>query len=179
MDTVYTIGHSTQPGEHLASRLQQHAISAVVDIRSTPFSGRHPSYNQPTLRNACRQLGIHYLWMQELGGRPSHPTMIGPNGKAAYHLMIADPALQTAWQRIKTGCATERIALLCSEGDPRICHRHRLLWPQCLHTNMDMQHILMNGELQSAADIGDPRPPQLDLFTPVQWWSLQPVNRPK
>ncbi|MDA8012302.1 MAG: DUF488 domain-containing protein, partial [Gammaproteobacteria bacterium] len=34
--TLFTVGHSTHAAEHFVGLLQQHGITAVVDVRSRP-----------------------------------------------------------------------------------------------------------------------------------------------
>ncbi len=42
---IYTIGHSNQTIERFLDLLSQHQITAVADVRSSPYSRRNPQFN--------------------------------------------------------------------------------------------------------------------------------------
>ncbi|TAK78355.1 MAG: DUF488 domain-containing protein, partial [Dehalococcoidia bacterium] len=67
---IYTIGHGDQTAEALFHVLDTHQIQVLVDVRSTPYSGRHPQFNQAALRGSALQHGITYRWEYDLGGKP-------------------------------------------------------------------------------------------------------------
>jgi uncharacterized protein (DUF488 family) len=47
-----------------------HAITAVVDIRSTPYSRINPQYSKEAIKLALNGKGIEYVFLgKELGGR--------------------------------------------------------------------------------------------------------------
>src|SRR5262245_29553105 len=72
MTTVFTIGHSNHPPERFIELLRRNRIAAVADVRSKPFSRRHPHFSQPALTETLRAAGVEYLFFGEpLGGQPA------------------------------------------------------------------------------------------------------------
>src|SRR5260221_708023 len=72
--TVFTIGHSTHSYEHFLSLLRAAGITAVADVRTTPFSRHFPQFKEVTLRTQLTLDGIFYVFFgRELGGGPSGP----------------------------------------------------------------------------------------------------------
>lgn len=67
--TIYTIGHSTHNLHDFINMLQSFNIRNLVDIRNFPGSRKFPQFNKEPLDNSLREHGIHYLHLQELGGR--------------------------------------------------------------------------------------------------------------
>src|ERR1700758_5060975 len=59
---VYTIGHSNHAIERFAELLEQHAVAAACDVRSTPYSRMNPQFNRETLRRSLAAVGIDYLF---------------------------------------------------------------------------------------------------------------------
>jgi uncharacterized protein (DUF488 family) len=72
--TVYTVGHSTMPIDSLVALLQAHRVTAVADVRSSPFSRFSPQFNRDALSAALRATAIHYVFLGvELGARSKDP----------------------------------------------------------------------------------------------------------
>ncbi len=72
---IYTIGHSNHPLNHFLGLLQDHAITRLVDVRSTPYSRFNPLYNQKALQQSLLAHGIRYSYLSKaLGGRPKGPA---------------------------------------------------------------------------------------------------------
>ncbi|MFK0732415.1 MAG: DUF488 family protein [Gloeotrichia echinulata GP01] len=49
---IFTVGHSNHSIETFIGLLQQHGVTAVADVRSSPYSGRFPHFNQTALKKA-------------------------------------------------------------------------------------------------------------------------------
>ena len=47
--TLYTIGHSNHPIESFIALLTSNGITAIADVRSRPYSRRHPQFNKDRL----------------------------------------------------------------------------------------------------------------------------------
>jgi Protein of unknown function, DUF488 len=45
---VFSLGHSTHPITKLFELLLQHSITAVADVRSSPYSRTNPQFNRDT-----------------------------------------------------------------------------------------------------------------------------------
>jgi len=73
-DTVFTIGHSTDPQERFIALLRQHGIIALCDVRSKPYSQMNPQFNREELEEALLAHGIAYRFLgEELGARSDDP----------------------------------------------------------------------------------------------------------
>ena len=79
MRELFTIGHSTQSGEQFLGLLAQHRISAIGDVRSSPYSARLPQYNREILVQALKSVNIRYVFLgDELGARRSGRRHFAP-----------------------------------------------------------------------------------------------------
>lgn len=146
---IYTVGHSTQPIEQFLSLLKQHTISAVADVRSSPFSKHAPQYSRDELKKALKSAGIAYVFLgKELGARSEDDSCyIG--GVVSYERLSKTPLFKKGIERVEDGCAQFRIALMCSERDPTECHR-TILVSKILHERgADVRHILSSGEIET------------------------------
>ena len=126
--TVYTIGHSTRPFAAFAALLAREGVRCVADVRSTPFSRRHPQYNGPALAGALVALGVDYVHLPGLGGR-RRASADSPNdgwredGFRGYADHMATPEFQDALGVLVELAAAQRTAVMCAEAVPWRCHR--------------------------------------------------------
>jgi uncharacterized protein (DUF488 family) len=145
--TVYTIGHSTHPIERFLALLRGAGITAVADVRSAPYSRRHPHFNKDRLQAALRAHEVNYVFLgNELGGRPSDPAFFC-EGVAGYEKMAQRPGFKAGLDRVVGGAGTYRIALMCSESDPMTCHRCLLVSRALAERGLAVKHILPGGDL--------------------------------
>ena len=147
MTTIYTVGHGLLPLDGLLDNLARHDISAVIDVRSQPFSGRAPHFNKESLGASLEATGIIYVWMgQTLGGRPANELRTA-TGAPDYERMAREPSTVAALDKVLEAASRRRIALLCSESQPEGCHRTRMLEPQLQQRGASVEHILPDGTL--------------------------------
>ncbi|HEY7830458.1 MAG TPA: DUF488 domain-containing protein [Solirubrobacteraceae bacterium] len=143
---IWTIGHSNHTFERFGELLAVGEIECLVDVRSYPYSRIAPQFNREELAVALRPAGMRYLFLgQELGGRPTHEEHYDEQGHARYDRMAEQPAFCMAVQRLLSGCREHRIALLCSEGQPRECHRRLLVGKVLADQGVQLRHILPSG----------------------------------
>lgn len=146
---LLTIGHSNHSIENFLRLLEQHRVTALADVRSHPYSRYLPHFQQRNLKRALDDRGITYVFLGgELGARPSNPECY-LEGKAVYEKIAATEAFQQGIQRIIKGLATYKIALMCAEKDPLTCHRAILICPRLRQFNLEIEHILAEGNLES------------------------------
>jgi uncharacterized protein (DUF488 family) len=161
---VYSIGHSDHEPEALIALLRQHGITTVVDVRSQPYSRWVPQANREVLAHALEEAGLTYVFMGDtLGGRPSDGSLYGAEGEAArpdYERMAATPAFQAGIEGLLELAGDGTVAMMCSEGDHRHCHRSLLITPSLLEQGARVIHIRPDGETVEAR----PEPKQLSLF---------------
>jgi uncharacterized protein (DUF488 family) len=149
MPGIYTIGHSTQALERFIGLLRQHEITAVADVRSSPYSRINPQYNREPLRAALREAGISYVFMgEELGARSKDPSCYR-DGKVDYELLARTGLFQSGLERVRKGTSTHRIALMCAEKEPLDCHRTILVSRKLAEQGVSVTHILADGTVES------------------------------
>ena len=152
--TVYTVGHSNHEADAFVDLLGQHGIELVVDVRSTPYSRYVPQANRENLARTLESAGIAYRWMGgPLGGKPE-----GTSGD--YDELRASPAFRQGVDSLLDLAADSRTAIMCSEGDHRQCHRHKLITPALLDHSARVLHIQREGNLVDESQ----EPRQLALF---------------
>jgi uncharacterized protein (DUF488 family) len=160
---VYTIGHSTHPVGQFLLLLRQHGITAVGDVRSTPFSRFNPQFNRQTLKASLEGNGIAYVFLgAELGAR-SDDDACYENGKVQYDRLAATALFQHGLARVQEGTARYRIALMCAEKEPLDCHRTILVARHVVARGFDVQHIHADGQLESHDELMMRLARQLDL----------------
>jgi len=147
--TVFTIGHSTHSYEHFLSLLRASGITAVADVRTTPFSRHFSHFNEGALRSELKLDGISYVFLgKELGGRPSGRSFYC-DGVADYEKMAKTQMFASGIRRVIEGAKKFRIALMCSEHDPLDCHRCLLVGRSLREEGVKLVHILGDSSLVS------------------------------
>jgi len=146
--TLLTIGHSNHPIDVFIDLLRRHGVTAVADVRSSPFSRYTSQYNQDSIKRSLKDAGIQYVFLgKELGACSTNPDCYR-DSKAQYQLMAQEPWFQEGLDRLRKGTATHRIALMCAEKDPLECHRTMLVGVRARSPEIALAHILANGDLE-------------------------------
>jgi len=153
-DGLYSIGHSNHALDHFLHLLTQSRIEAVVDVRSEPHSRYSPHFDREHLRPALAREGIRYVFLgEELGGRPGGEEFYDATGRVRYDRLAESPAFRAGLGRLREGAAAHRVAMMCSEEDPRQCHRYLLVARVLEHEGTRVLHIRGDGRLQTAAEL--------------------------
>jgi uncharacterized protein (DUF488 family) len=148
MTTVFTIGHSNHPREHFMALLGKNRIAAVGDVRSKPFSRRHPHFGQPALKKTLEEAGMAYLFLGEaLGGQPADRALYRDNAPD-YERMAATDGFQRGLDRALDEAARHRLALMCAEKEPLECHRFLLVSRHLALRGARITHILGDGSIE-------------------------------
>jgi uncharacterized protein (DUF488 family) len=151
---VFSLGHSSLPFERFVKLLKTAGVSAVADVRSSPFSKRAPWFSQREFKAGLRDNAIAYAFLgEELGGRPKAQGLFRA-GVADYLAMAETAAFKSGLDRLLQGIEKHRIALVCSERDPLHCHRCLLVARQLAVKGVDTRHIRPDGseETQKEAE---------------------------
>ena len=156
--TIYTIGHSNVPAEKIVTLLKNYHVEVVVDIRSSPFSRFSPQFNRNRFTQILSEVGVEYEFAGDLlGGRPKDPSSYKdgslPKGKVDFLHVVDYPAMIKK-EPFKQGishlvdiASQKTVAIMCSEADPAICHRHHLVGRYLTRQGYRVLHILKDGSL--------------------------------
>jgi uncharacterized protein (DUF488 family) len=192
--TLYTIGHSNLSAEEFLSLLNTHHITTLVDVRSAPYSKYVPHFGKRELEAFLTERGVHYRYAGEiLGGRPKQADVYKNNELpdentkredflklVQYEEIMKQEFYQKGVRHLLNIIAEEaknsgRVAIMCSEGNPRECHRHHLIARslidpnvRVLQENVEVCHILKDGSLETltpaAFETPKPNNQQLSLW---------------
>ncbi|MGI8688030.1 MAG: DUF488 domain-containing protein [Thermomicrobiales bacterium] len=156
---IYSIGHSNAPAERVVALLREQQIDLLVDVRSIPASRYAPQFNRRAFVRTLAEAGVRYIYMGDwLGGRPRNPACykdgILPRGHANYLNLVdyakvaARPWYQRAVRDLMHMARERRTAIMCSEEDPRRCHRLHLIAQTLTASGIAVYHIRHRGPLE-------------------------------
>ena len=91
---LFTIGHSIHPVERFIDLLKTHGVTAICDVRSSPYSRFSPQFNRESLKDELTRHRIIYIYLgAELGPRSSDPTCY-EDGKFQYNRLAGNDLLK-------------------------------------------------------------------------------------
>jgi uncharacterized protein (DUF488 family) len=152
---VLTIGHSNHPLAHFLALLRNAGVTAVADVRTSPYSRQQPQFNRDALRDELRLNGISYVLLgKELGGRPAGRQFYC-DGIVDYETMAKASTFGKGLDRVIEGARTYRIALMCAERNPLDCHRCLLVGRALAERGVRVGHILSDGKTMTHGEIED------------------------
>jgi uncharacterized protein (DUF488 family) len=174
--TIYTIGHSNHTIDRFIELLRAAGVEMVVDVRSQPFSRYSPHFNSSLLAADLRTAGVDYLLRGDvLGGRPSDPAFYDAQGYVLYSEIARRPDFLRAVAEAEGLAEGRRVALMCSEEDPVVCHRKLLLARVLRSRGACVLHLRGDGSVTPDEELDAP---QLGLFEEeeMEWKSLRSVS---
>lgn len=152
MNELFTVGHSTHSVERLIELLSMHSVSAVADVRSSPYSRYNPQFNREPLWEALKVVNTKYLFFgKELGARIDDPSCY-VDGKVQFDRIAETAAFQQGLNHLRKEIESYRVALLCAEKDPVTCHRMILVCRNLRSDELEIKHILEDGSLEDNRD---------------------------
>ncbi len=150
---ILTIGHSSQPYESFLEKLAGAGVTAVADVRTSPFSRQFPQFSRDALRADLRADGIEYVYLgTELGGRPASADLY-TGGVADYEKMARTKSFARGLDRVVEGARKFKLALMCSEQDPLDCHRCLLVGRALAARGVSVRHILPDNATATQEEI--------------------------
>jgi uncharacterized protein (DUF488 family) len=151
---IYTIGHSNHTTEAFLALLTRHEIDLLVDVRSQPTSAYAYQFNEPQLRADASAAGLRYLFLgRQLGGRPIGDEFYDDEGHVRYDALAASPEFLAGIKRLQREAQERRVAMMCSEEDPAVCHRRLLVSRVLASLGMESLHIRADGQLNTEDDL--------------------------
>lgn len=125
---IYTIGYgNSRQVSSMISVLKQRKIVTLVDCRTRPFSKWNPAFSQHSLKRALKENDLTYVHDLALGGYQDFG-----NG----YLKRLD-----ALEKESKNAMVSPIVLMCSELDPRSCHRYQKIGTDMAKRGIRLIHI--------------------------------------
>lgn len=156
---IHSVGHGARPLADFLALLRGAGIAAVADIRTAPYSRRHPHFSGEPLAQAVRGAGVVYAHLKGLGGwrrsPPSSPhAALKEPGFRGYadHLTSADFARDYAALRALAEAAPT--AFMCSESLWWKCHR-RILADRLAADGWEVRHLITPGKAPESHALWD------------------------
>lgn len=182
---LFTIGHSNHAMERFLALLKQHAVTTLVDVRSSPSSQYATHFDSLVLQSAVEGAGIRYVFLgRELGGRPAGEEFYDEEGYVRYDQLARRPEFLAGIRRLESESGVHRLAIMCSEENPAECHRRLLIGRVLMERGIGVDHIRGDGRVQSEEELAaDERrgDGQLSLFPEpegdAEWKSTRSVSR--
>jgi uncharacterized protein (DUF488 family) len=176
---LFTVGHSNHALEVFVALLKRHEIQVLADIRSSPYSRYVTHFDREVLEDAVKQAGVNYLYLgKELGGRPDGAEFYDAEGHVLYYRLAEAPLFLDGIKRLEAGVRRYRVAVMCSEENPCVCHRHLLVGRVISRRGVAIEHIRGDGALVPNAALQEAGFVQPTLFDPPEettWKSLRSV----
>ena len=184
---LYSIGHGNKSIDELIHELRMYNIQYLIDVRSVPYSKFYPHFNQDSLKSAINASGdIIYGYMGDvIGGRPQDVSCYTDEGQVDYAKIRHLPTFIKGIDRLEKANEQHFITcIMCSEGDPKLCHRSKLIGEALRDRGIILQHICHdhNGKpiIKSQIDIINEVNKGLnleDLFGDVQTFTSRNVYK--
>jgi uncharacterized protein (DUF488 family) len=147
---IFSVGHSNHELASFLALLRGAGITAIADVRSSPYSKRYPQFNKGALEGALRASGIEYVYLGDLlGGRPNSRALYDAEGRADYEAIRATPVFRRGLERLLNGAASYRVAMLCGEDDPLDCHRGLMITPALGELGASPRHLRKDGSVET------------------------------
>jgi len=143
--TVFSIGHGNKTIDQFMSELHSFGIEYLIDIRSKPYSKFSQHFSQQSLETIIKREHITYVYMgKELGGLPIHDsTCFTKDGKVDYDKLKEKDFFKGSLQRLlKASSQGIKVCIMCSESDPKTCHRSKLIGVELQKEGIILQHII-------------------------------------
>ena len=124
---LFTIGYEGRSIEAFINILIQNDIRLLCDVRKNPLS-RKLGFSKEKLQHITEQIGIKYVHIPALGIESEKRVDLKSvndyeNLFAEYSQTLSSRKMQLdyLYSLLKKNC---RVALMCYEKDPQMCHRH-------------------------------------------------------
>jgi uncharacterized protein (DUF488 family) len=147
---IYTIGHSNNSLEHLTKLLKENNVKVLLDVRSHPYSKFVPQFNRENLERESKRLRFEYRFAGDyLGGKPEDKSCYDGN-EVNYDKIASKDYYKKGINRLIEISQESVTAILCSEENPHMCHRHKLIAQTLLDMGVEVLHIRHNGQVEKA-----------------------------
>jgi uncharacterized protein (DUF488 family) len=147
---LLSVGHSNHNWPAFVALLRGAGVAAVADVRSSPYSRRHPYFNKGALEDGLREHGIAYVFLGDLlGGRPASEALYDDEERVDYECVRQTAEFQRGLEQLASGLPGPAIAFLCSEEDPLDCHRGLMIAPALVARGLPPGHLRKDGSIET------------------------------
>lgn len=126
----FTVGYTGRKTDDLILALQNHGVRTLVDIRQYPISMYRPELSKSNFQHLLSEYGILYCHYPELGvPRDIRAKAIETGSRdIIWHWYDEHVVGEFIGNNLHFffNAFEHPIALMCTELDPRECHRHRI-----------------------------------------------------
>lgn len=128
---LFSVGHSNRSADAFVALLAAHGMARIADVRSAPFSRRHPQFSREALAARLAHEGVDYVHLPELGGMraaraDSRHLALAAGGFRGYADHMESEAFRRGCERLIALARERPTAFMCAEADPAHCHRSLL-----------------------------------------------------
>jgi len=167
--SLYSIGYGNRNIEEFLLVLKKYKIEYLIDIRSKPFSKYHPQFNQEDLKKTLANDNIKYIYMgEQLGGIPKDKSCYDSESKVDYEKLKLKDYFIEGINRLKDAYRKHiNLVIMCSESNPSMCHRSKLIGRILNEENVKVIHIDEKGNLKKQSEViieANKGEPDIDLF---------------
>lgn len=141
---VYTAGYEGQSVDGFLDGLLRANVRRLVDVRRNPVARRY-GFHGKTLHRLCEKVGLGYTHFPELG-IPSEQRA-GLTSEVDYDALFARyerttlSSERSSVRKIAALAAEEPSVLVCTEADPKRCHRSRLAAAVSRWAGLPVRHL--------------------------------------
>jgi uncharacterized protein (DUF488 family) len=147
---LVSVGHTNHDWPAFLALLRRAGITALADVRSSPYSRWLPHFNKGPLENELRANGIAYVFLGDrLGGRPASRALYDDEGRVDYECVRQTEAFQRGLEHLTRGLPASTAAFLCSEEDPLDCHRGLMIAPALKACGYMPEHLRKDGAIET------------------------------
>jgi uncharacterized protein (DUF488 family) len=152
-ESLFSIGHSNHELGEFLGLLGRAGITTLADVRSQPYSRRHPYYNRPDLEAALAEAGIAYVFLgHALGGRPDDTEVYDSEGRVDYERVRKTNVFQQSLKEL-LAVKGKKTVLFCAEEDPLDCHRGLMIAPALLELGEATCHLRGDGSQETMSEM--------------------------
>ena len=150
MNTIYTIGHSTHKTDYFIKLLKKYDINLVLDVRSSPYSKYAPQFNRELIEEKLENNGVNYNFVgSTFGARQKDLNLYSEDGILDFCKVKESEKFKFCVNKVIDNVNCANIVLMCSEKEPVDCHRSILISEVFSKRNINIKHILANGEIET------------------------------
>lgn len=147
---LVSVGHSNHDWPAFVVLLRGVGVTAVADVRSSPYSGRFPYFNREPLLRGLHDEGIAYIFLGDLlGGRPGQSSLYDEGGRVNYERVRRTEVFERGLGQLSHALNANTVAFLCSEEDPLDCHRGLMIAPALCERGFVPHHLRKNGIVET------------------------------